>query len=49
MFEIANVKKDAAPVSQPPHEARVLRLRIEPLEERIAPYVTKMLDQMTPK
>jgi hypothetical protein len=49
MFQIANVKKDAAPVPQPQHEARILRLRIEQLEERIAPYVTKMLDQMTPK
>jgi hypothetical protein len=49
MLQFGIVKKDAASVPQPQHEARVLRLRIEPLEERIAPYVTKMLDQMTPK
>jgi hypothetical protein len=48
MFQIATVKKDAASAPQPQHEARVLRLRIEQLEARIAP-LCKLQDAMTPK
>jgi hypothetical protein len=50
MFQIAKVKKDAATVSQPQHEARVLCLRIEQLEARISPRcIVIYKDQMTPK
>jgi hypothetical protein len=48
MFRIAKVKKDAAPVPQPPHQVRALCLRIEQLEERIAP-LCKLQDAMSPK
>lgn len=48
MFQFGSVKKDAVPVTQPQHEARILRLRIEQLEERIAP-LHKMIDAMSPK
>jgi len=48
MFQILNAKKDAAPVPQPQREAPPLCLRIEQLEERIAP-LCKLQDAMSPK
>jgi len=53
MFSTRNTKNDAADVVREkaiePRTERPLAFRIEPLEERIAPYVHKMLDAMTPK